>query len=102
MDKPSTSNHQIDVSNMELKRITFKRAEAQAIYDNYLKKIQAATKNLAHQDQQDILMELNSHIFESLSQLKNEDEVAGISDVIQRLGVPKEVLKPLVAEKKLH
>lgn len=102
MDKPATSNHQIDVNIMELKRITFKRAEAQAIYDNYLKQIQAATNKLAHQDQQDILMEWNSHIYESLSQLKNEDEVAGVSDVINRLGVPSEVLKPLVAEKKLH
>ena len=52
---------------MEFKKIQFRSTDAQKIYENYLKQIQSATKKLSKEDQTDILMELNSHIFESIS-----------------------------------
>ena len=47
-------------------------------------------------------MEINSHIYESLQNNNNENEIELTLDIIERLGIPEEVLKPLVADKKLE
>ena len=54
---------------MKFKKIQFKNADAQKIYENYLKQIYSATKKLSNEDQNDILMELNSHIFENYNDI---------------------------------
>ena len=88
---------------MKFKKIQFKNADAQKIYDNYLKQIYSATKKLSNEDQNDILMELNSHIFESISKTENPaSEISNLLNVLDKIGVPNDVLKPLVAEKKLN
>lgn len=87
---------------MEIQKIKFKNADAQKIYENYLKQIQSATKKLSTEDQKDILMELNSHIYESMAKAINEnEEVSNLLNVLDKIGVPSDVLKPLVAEKKI-
>lgn len=88
---------------MEFKKIQFKNTEAQKIYENYVKQIQLATNNLSSEDQNDILMEMNSHIYESIS--KNSDDKNELNHLINsldKIGIPSEVLKPLVAQKKLN
>lgn len=88
---------------MEFKKIQFRSAEAQKIYENYLKQIQSVTKKLSNEDQNDILMELNSHIFESISKIHNEEnEVKILLDTLDKIGIPSEILKPLIAERKLN
>lgn len=88
---------------MEFKKIQFRSADAQKIYENYLKQIQSATKKLSNEDQNDILMELNSHIFESISKINNEEnEVKILLDTLDKIGIPSEILKPLIAERKLN
>lgn len=88
---------------MKFKKIQFKNADAQKIYENYLKQIYSATKKLSNEDQNDILMELNSHIFESISKTENPaSEISNLLNVLDKIGVPNDVLKPLVAEKKLN
>ncbi|GAO44435.1 hypothetical protein FPE01S_03_04720 [Flavihumibacter petaseus NBRC 106054] len=88
---------------MEFKKLQFKISDAQRIYENYLKQIKSATKKLPREDQQDILMELNSHIYESMAKKNPETgEVTNLLTVLDRIGVPDEVLKPLVAERKLN
>lgn len=88
---------------MEFKKIQFRSADAQKIYENYLKQIQSATKKLSKEDQTDILMELNSHIFESISKINNEEnEVKILLDTLEKIGIPSEILKPLIAERKLN
>lgn len=88
---------------MEFKKIQFRSADAQKIYENYLKQIQSATKKLSNEDQNDILMELNSHIFESISKINNEEnEVKILLDTLEKIGIPSEILKPLIAERKLN
>lgn len=87
---------------MEFKKIQFKSTESQRVYENYLKQIQSATKELDKENQNDILMELNSHIYESMSKIGDEsNEVENIVNTLDKIGNPKEVLKPLIAEKKL-
>ncbi|GAA4026567.1 hypothetical protein GCM10022386_07430 [Flavobacterium cheonhonense] len=88
---------------MEFKKIQFKNADAQKIYENYLRQIQSAIKKLNQEDKNDILMEMNSHIYESMSKNNNENnELKNIINAIDKIGIPNDVLKPLVAEKKLN
>ena len=87
----------------EFKKIQFKNADSQKIYENYLKQIQSAIKKLNQEDQNDILMEMNSHIYESMSKNEDEnDELKNLINTLDKIGIPNDVLKPLVAEKKLN
>ncbi|PWN59015.1 DUF1700 domain-containing protein [Chryseobacterium viscerum] len=87
---------------MEFKKIQFKNPDAQKNYNNYLKQIQSATKKLNKEDQYDVIMEINSHIYESMSKINNDsNETKNLTITLNKIGIPKEVLKPLVAEKKL-
>lgn len=88
---------------MEFRKITFKNTESQKIYDKYMEQINSATKKLSETDRQDILMEMNSHIYESMSNCNNENEEKNnLQSVLEKIGDPKIVLKPLIAEKKLN
>lgn len=88
---------------MEFKKIQFKNADSQKIYENYLKQIQSAIKKLNQEDQNDILMEMNSHIYESMSKNEDEnDELKNLINTLDKIGITNDVLKPLVAEKKLN
>jgi hypothetical protein len=67
-----------------------------------MKRVIKSTNSLSTENQNDIYMEINSHIYESLQNKKNENEIELTLDIIERLGIPEEVLKPLVADKKLE
>lgn len=86
---------------MTLTKIPFTDRSSVRIYQDYLNRIERATKSLSKQDQLEIMMELNSHIYESFSQIKSGNEIEQLLDILQKLGSPEEVLKPLVADKKL-
>lgn len=102
MDESAKRNKKNNIK-MEFKKIQFRNADAQKIYENYLKQIQTVTKKLSKEDQNDILMELNSHIFESISKIDNEEnEVKNLLDTLDKIGIPSEILKPLIAERKLN
>ena len=102
MDEFTNNCKQINITEMELNKINFKNANAQKIYENYLLQIQLATKQLSKADQQDILMELNSHIYESLQKNNEQDELSSLLIALEKIGIPNEVLKPLIADKKLR
>lgn len=87
---------------MKIENIKFNEVASQRIYNDYMKRVIKATNALSTDNQNDIYMEINSHIYESLQNKKNENEIELILDIIERLGVPEEVLKPLVADKKLE
>jgi hypothetical protein len=88
---------------MNFKKIQFDSNDAQKIYENYLKQIKSATKKLSSDDQNDILMELNSHIYESsIKKEHSSNEVTNLIAVLDKIGTPSEILLPLVAEKKLN
>lgn len=85
-----------------MKQINFKQSASQRIYDDYMKRIRKAVITLPKNDCEDILMEFNSHIYEGIKSSSDEFEVDNLLDVLQKLGVPEEVLLPLVADKKLE
>ncbi|MEO4004969.1 hypothetical protein [Flavobacterium sp. CAU 1735] len=89
---------------MKFKEIAFREPNSKRIYLDYIARIQQAIKTLNAANQQEILLEINSHIYESLMSDPDSgrEEVAHLLDILEKLGQPEVFLKPLVAEKKLE
>ncbi|MCP2025913.1 putative membrane protein [Flavobacterium sp. HSC-32F16] len=87
---------------MRIEDLKFEQKASQRIYSDYMKRIKKATSSLSKNSQDDIYMEFNSHIFESIQHNKDKNEIDALLDIIEKLGIPEEVLKPLVADKKLE
>lgn len=87
---------------MRIEDLKFEQKASQRIYNDYMKRIKKATSSLSKNNQDDIYMEFNSHIFESIQHNKEKNEIDALLDIIEKLGTPEEVLKPLVADKKLE
>ncbi len=85
-----------------MKPIKFEESASQRVYDDYIGRVKRVTAGLLKDDRQDVLMEFNSHIYEGMQRRGDNQEIDQLLDVIAKLGVPEEVLKPLVAEKKLY
>jgi hypothetical protein len=85
-----------------MKQLEFKQQAAQRIYEDYIKRINRTIASLSKADQQDIQLEFNSHIYESMQGSTLESEIDSLLDVLQKLGAPEEVLIQLVADKKLE
>jgi len=87
---------------MKMKNIEFKESASRRVYHDYISRIKKTTNSLSTSDQKDVLLEFNSHIYEALLRNQNRNEIDQLLDVLDRLGIPEEVLKPLVADKKLE
>ena len=86
-----------------MKRIEFTDERAMSIYTDYMVRVERMTKILPKEDQNEILMELNSHIYEAVLQDGSKDtELNKLVDVITRLGAPEKTLAQLVADKKMN
>lgn len=85
-----------------MKPIEFKLSASQKIYADYIKRIKKMSATLPNEDRQELLMEFNSHIYEATAESTKEAEVDKLMDVIEKLGSPEEVLKPMIAERKLY
>jgi hypothetical protein len=70
-----------------------------ALYD---KRVFHIIKPLGEQDRQDIKMELDSHIYESMARNPKEDEVTTLLSALEKLGEPETFLYDVVAERKLN
>jgi len=84
-----------------MNKINFTTSSAQRIYDDYMKRVDKCIALLGETDKTELIMELNSHIYEAMLKGADGNEVDSLLDVITGLGVPEEFLKPLVAGKKL-
>lgn len=87
---------------MKFKEIQFTDSNAQRVYKNYINSIKNVTKPLSQFDRNEVLMEFNSHIYESLQNNTNNSELDTLLNAIDKLGAPDEVLKPLIADKLLE
>lgn len=89
---------------MKFKEIAFQNQNSKRIYLDYITRIQQVVKTLHKDNQQEVLLEINSHIYESLmSQSETgQEEVTRLLDILEKLGQPEVFLKSLVAEKKLE
>ena len=86
---------------MQFKEIQFKEANAQRVYSNYINSIKNVVKPLTVEDQQEVLMEFNSHIYENIQKNTAQGELDSLLNAIDKLGNPEIVLKPLIADKLL-
>ena len=87
---------------MKIKEIQFKEDASKRIYLSYMKRIERMIKPLSKTDQTEVLLEFNSHIFEGLAHKHQKNEIVKLVDILDKLGNPEEVLKPLIADKKLE
>jgi hypothetical protein len=87
---------------MRIEELKFEQKASQRIYNDYMRRIKKATASLSKNNQEDIYMEFNSHIFEAVQHNKEKNEIDALLDITEKLGAPEEVLKPLVADKKLE
>lgn len=65
-------------------------------------RIKKVVRPLPPNDQKEVLLEFNSHIYEALINNNQETEIDRLLDVLENLGEPEEVLKPLIADKRLE
>ncbi len=84
-----------------MKNINFENKSAKKIYESYIGRARKTLNVLSKQDRTDIMMEINSHIYEGLEQSIGENEVEKIIRITHSLGNPEEFLKPIIAQKKL-
>jgi uncharacterized membrane protein len=87
---------------MKIENIKFSQEASKRVYNDYMKRVKKATSSLSKQNQDDIYMEFNSHIFEAIQHKNGANEIDVLLDTLEKLGIPEEVLKPLIADKKLE
>lgn len=87
---------------MKIEHIKFNQEASRRVYNDYMKRVKKATNSLSKDNQDDIYMEINSHIFEAIQHKDQANEIDALLDILEKLGTPEEVLKPLVADKKLE
>lgn len=87
---------------MKIENIKFSQEASKRVYNDYMNRVRKATSSLSKQNQEDIYMEFNSHIFEAMQNKSGANEIDLLLDTLDKLGIPEEVLKPLVADKKLE
>lgn len=85
-----------------MEKIEFTDKLAGRVYSRYIKQVQHTVKSLPQEDRTDVLMEINSHIYEGMQRSTEGSEMDCLLDVLDKLGEPEVVLKPLVAEKALE
>lgn len=62
------------------------------IVNNYLHRLKSHLKGLPEKDQEELVKEIHSHIFESYSSNPKADEIERIFEVLDKLGEPAEVV----------
>jgi uncharacterized membrane protein len=68
------------------------------IVDNYLERLRKGLKGIPAKDQDDLVREINSHIYESFRNDPLPDEVARILKVLDKLGEPADVISARMPE----
>ena len=83
-------------------KLDFKSNAAQRIYEDYMNRVDKNISSLSSEDKADLLLEINSHIYEGMVRNAGNSEIDALLDLTGKLGIPEEFLKPLVAKKKLN
>jgi uncharacterized membrane protein len=68
------------------------------IVDNYLERLKKGLKGIPAKDQDELVREINSHIYESFRNDPTADEVARILKVLDKLGEPAAVISARMPE----
>jgi len=86
-----------------MKLLQLENSSAQRIYDDYIVRCKKSLKILSEEDKEDSLLEINSYIYEYLTANKENDKdaVENLLNILDRIGIPEETFKELIASKKI-
>jgi hypothetical protein len=86
-----------------MKLLQLENSSAQRIYDDYIVRCKKSLKILSEEDREDSLLEINSYIYEYLTANKENDKdaVENLLNILDRIGIPEETFKELIASKKI-
>ena len=68
------------------------------IVDNYLERLKKGLRGISTKDQEELVKEIHSHIYESFRNDPTEDEVARVLKVLDKLGEPANVISARMPE----
>jgi uncharacterized membrane protein len=71
---------------------------AAQIVDNYLARLRTGLRGIPAKDQEELIREINSHIYESFRNDPTPDEVARVLKVLDKLGEPSAVISARMPE----
>ncbi len=71
---------------------------AAQIVDNYLERLRKGLKGIPAKDQDELVKEINSHIYEAFRQDPTPDEVTRVLKVLDKLGEPADVISTHMPE----
>jgi len=71
-----------------MKAIEFKNPASQRVYNNYINRCKRVVQILSKEDQEECLMEVNSYIYEYITDHR-EDEMTALLNILDRLGDPE-------------
>jgi len=71
---------------------------AAQIVDNYLERLRKGLRGIPAKDQEDLVKEIHSHIYESFRNDPTPDEVTRVLKVLDKLGEPAEVISARMPE----
>lgn len=71
---------------------------AQKVWNNFDRELLHKLKPLPKGEQEDVRLEILSHLYESTAQGQGDTEEFRLIDAIERLGAPEEYLEPLISD----
>lgn len=86
-----------------MKMLKFSERATEKVYHYYIRKVRKLGRGLPEDAKEDIVMEINSHIYEACQRVdkSNNISVEQLIDILDRLGEPEDILKPILSEQKL-
>jgi len=87
-----------------MKSLQLENKSAQRIYNDYIARCSKSLKILSAADKEECLLEINSYIYEYLeaNNKNGKDEIENLLNILDRLGIPEETFKELIASKKMN
>ncbi len=79
----------------------FTEPEVAAIWDRFFNRISAICRPLPNHHRQEIMLELQDHLFESFARQPGDSEATRLEQAITKIGDPEEFVKPMVADHQL-
>jgi hypothetical protein len=81
--------------------VTFREKDAKRVWDQYIRRIQRILKPLDPDMREEISLEIQGHLLESLHDGEGATEIERLLDATERLGEPEEYLRQLMADRLL-
>ncbi len=82
-------------------KLEFKEKISERIWKNYFKRVNRTLKSVPAKQREEMILELQGHLYESFQNDNSPNEADGILNSIEKMGDPEDYLRPVAAEKLL-